>query len=388
MRSGRLACAALIAAGLASRARAADDLSRALDAAGGADVVAFELPSTPGAPHARVAAIVNAAPAAVRAALEDAAHYGLLVPTIVRSEEIGRRADARLIAWELEVPLSNLEGTFELRSTATGVELTFVSGDLAPGRLDFSVAARPDGRATLELDARLDVRRTSWIVRWALARSDVGEAAAIATAAWVAARAVALRAEHPRDVRAFRPTTPIASTPPASVGARALWAAPFTPLVARGAAALVHVAPTGRLAAVSVAAPAHGDARALTMRLTDPRTWHAFPGWKKIVPMPPTNGGPPTVVVEDGLPFVDLDATWTPVSAAGSTRAWTATSGAARGAWFSWDAAPSGGAAALTMSPRLDATGSIPRRFIEAEPLLEHGLALSLAFVDALGATR
>ena len=41
----------------------------------------------------------------------------------------------------------------------------------------------------------------------------------------------------------------------------------------------------------------------------------------------------------------------------------------------------------LSLYPRLEQTGMIPRRLIAAEPLLEHGLALSLAFVDALGAT-
>ena len=44
-----------------------------------------------------------------------------------------------------------------------------------------------------------------------------------------------------------------------------------------------------------------------------------------------------------------------------------------------------GAIAALTLYPRLETTGSIARRFIAAEPLLEEGLALALAFVDAAG---
>jgi hypothetical protein len=44
--------------------------------------------------------------------------------------------------------------------------------------------------------------------------------------------------------------------------------------------------------------------------------------------------------------------------------------------------------AVLTLAPRLELTGSIPRRFIAAEPLLEQGLTLALAFVDAVSATR
>ena len=33
--------------------------------------------------------------------------------------------------------------------------------------------------------------------------------------------------------------------------------------------------------------------------------------------------------------------------------------------------------------PRLETTGSVARRFIHAEPLLEAGLALAVAFVEA-----
>jgi hypothetical protein len=41
--------------------------------------------------------------------------------------------------------------------------------------------------------------------------------------------------------------------------------------------------------------------------------------------------------------------------------------------------------AVLTLYPRVEATGSIARRFIAAEPLLEEGLSLAVAFVDAAG---
>jgi hypothetical protein len=397
-RLARLAVALASSLSVVCLARAAaagpvdEDLARALDAAGGADVVAFELPSRPGAPHVRVATIANAAPSAVTAALVDGAHYGLLVPAIVRSQELARRGDAHLFAWEVEVPLSNLEGKFELRAKhrgveLSGVELSFVDGDLSPGRLGFTVAARADGRTTLEVDARLDVRKTSWILRSALERSPVGEPAALAAAAWVAMRAVALRAEHARDAKAWRPTAPLVPPPPDSLDGRALFSPPLAALAARGAAALVRVAPSGRLAAVSVGVPVDGDAAALAARFADPRSWHAFPGWTKVLAMPPAAGAPATVMVEDNVPFCDLDATWQPLPGT-PTRAWKAIAGDTRDAWFAWDVAPRGGTAALTMAPRLDRTGSIPRRFIEAEPLLEHGLSLALVFVDAVSATR
>ena len=40
--------------------------------------------------------------------------------------------------------------------------------------------------------------------------------------------------------------------------------------------------------------------------------------------------------------------------------------------------------AVMSLHPRLDSTGYVPRKLIEAEPLLEHGLALGLAYVDAV----
>ena len=161
-------------------------------------------------------------------------------------------------------------------------------------------------------------------------------------------------------------------------------------LARAGAAALVGVAPSGRLASASVGVPTREPPTALAARLADPRGWTAFPGWRHVQPMPPTARGPATVVVEDGIPFVDFDATWR-AEPPPRARWWTAVDGAARGAWFGWDVAPTADASAeavLTMAPRLELTGSIPRRFIEAEPLLEQGLALALTFVDAASATH
>jgi len=98
---------------------------------------------------------------------------------------------------------------------------------------------------------------------------------------------------------------------------------------------------------------------------------------------------PPSALVEDSIPFVDLDARWQGQSGPGAR--WIAVDGAARGARLGWDVfgdGASGSVAVLTLYPRLEQTGTIPRKFIKAEPLLEQGLALSLALVDALAAAR
>lgn len=374
-----------------ARAAPDADLVAALDAAGGADVVAFELPAPPHAPRVRAATVTRASVATVLGVLADPSRYAALIPSLVRAQEIGRRGDARVVAWELEVPLFNLKGTLELRPHAGSFELALTDGDLSPGRVVFDLAPRADGRTTVQIDARFDVARSSFVLRRIMARSDYGEPAVLSAAAWVALRAVAVRAEHVGDRAAYRPTatSPRASSSPGQPDGRALFRPPFAPLAARGAAALVNLTPSGRLASASVAVTSRDARAALAARLADPRSWRAFPGWRHVQPMPPTPTSPATVIVEDAMPFMDMDATWR-AEPGRESRWWTAVEGATRGAWLGWEVSsgPSSTEAVLTIYPRLEATGSIPRRFIEAEPLLEHGMTLALAFVDAVSATH
>ena len=44
--------------------------------------------------------------------------------------------------------------------------------------------------------------------------------------------------------------------------------------------------------------------------------------------------------------------------------------------------------AVFSLHPRIETTGYLPRKLIEAEPLLEHGLAVGLAYVDAMALLR
>ena len=64
--------------------------------------------------------------------------------------------------------------------------------------------------------------------------------------------------------------------------------------------------------------------------------------------------------------------------------------GDCQGAAMGLDLLPSGAgtAAALSLYPRLEKAGYVPRKSIESEPLLEHGLSLGLAVVDAITIAR
>ena len=394
---GAWTSAVVLAAVVAPAAQAAggddDRLNAALIAAlptdGATDLVVIAQPSAPNAPRAWGATRITASPAAIKDVLLDPAHYQALIPALIKSQLERSNGSAPIVDWELEIPLFNLSGRMALHNRPDGVTIELVEGDFAPGRLSFTVAPDPRGGATLVVDAILDVKRSSWLLRRIIKRSPVGEPAVLTAATYVALRAVALRAEHPKDGEAWRPRAPAAAPPGWLPDPRPLAGDLLAPLRARGVVALIARAPAEHLAGVAAAVTLNAPAPAVAATLRVPTSWRAFPGWETIQDRPGPNG--PGADVKDNLPLVDFDASWT--AQPGSTARWVATTGATRGARLGWDVYPSteraGGAAgsiaALTLYPRLETTGSIARRFIAAEPLLEGGLSLALAFVDAAG---
>ena len=349
-------------------------------------------PSAPDAPRAWGATRVAASPAAIKDVLLDPAHYRALIPALIKSELVPSNGSAPIVDWELEIPLFNLSGRMVLHNRPDGVTIQLFEGDFAPGRLSFTVA--PDGRggSTLLVDAVLDVKRSTWLLRRILKRSPVGEPAALTAATYVALRAVALRAEHPRARDAWRAHAPVAAPAAWLPDPRPLASNLLAPLRAHGVVALVARTPDQHLAGVAAAVGLNAPATAVAATLRAPTSWRAFPGWETIHVHPGPNG--PGADVRDNLPLVDFDASWT--AQPGAAARWIATAGDTRGARLGWDVYPGasgapaasgapGSIAALTLYPRLEMTGSIARRFISAEPLLEEGLSLALAFVDAAG---
>ncbi|HXT95189.1 MAG TPA: hypothetical protein VN853_02745 [Polyangia bacterium] len=385
---------ALSLAAPASVARAGDDdgrlgavLAAALPADGASDLVAIEQPNVPDAPHVRAATRVRATPATIKDVLLDPAHYRALIPSLIRSDlepPQGAPGGPPIVDWELEVPLFNLSGRMALRNRPDGVTIDLFEGDFAPGRLVFTVAPGPGG-AILTVDAVLDVKRSSWLLRHIIKRSPAGEPAALAAATYVALRAVALRAAHPTDRYARRSGAPLSPPPSWLPDTRLLAAELLAPLRARGVVALVTRTASDRLGGVAAAVTLGAPADRVGARLRDPALWRAFPGWKTVRVQPGTYGL--GAAVEDDLPLVDCDDAW--VAQPGAEARWIAAAGATRGARLGWSVAPGPGGgttiAALTLYPRLELTGSIGRKFIAAEPLLEEGLALALAFADVAG---
>jgi hypothetical protein len=354
------------------------------------DVVVIDQPSQPRAPRVHIATVAFAPPDAVRALLLDPTRYRGIIPGLVKHDiEPTPPGAPMIVAWELEIPLFNLSGRLRLRPRPDGAELELYDGDLAPGRIVFTVAPRPAGTSTVTVDAQLDIHNSTFLIRHVMARSPVGEPAALAAAAYVALRATAMRAEHP-DGRVMRPWGPMAPPPAWLPDARPLVTPAWAALRAHGLVALVARLPGNqRLGGVAVAMESGEPADALATYLRNPESWRALPTASEVTVKPGPNGlGAES---DDSVPFADFDATW--VAEKEPTARWTATDGTVRGSRFGWEVFPPSsnvgpGArpiAALLLYPRIELTGRIGRRSIASEPLLEHGMALALAFADVAG---
>jgi len=360
-------------------------LAAALPADGTTDVVLVDWPATPRTPHVRAATISNAAPAAIKNVLLDAANYKKIVPSLIRAD-VSRTAEGlSSVEWEVEVPLFNLEGKLVIHERPDGAQVDLVDGDFSPGSLTFTATPRAGGGSFVVIDAQLDIQNSGWLIRRLVKLSPAGEPAALMAAAYVTMRAVALRAEN-AGLFARRPVAVPAPPPVWAPSARALADDKLAALRAHGAVALIGRTWSQRLAGVAVATTLGVPAPNALGRLRDPESWHAFPGWRTIKPRPGPNGV--GAEVEDNLPFVDLEATW--AAEPGNPLRWTATDGVITGARLGWEIYPidpraNAGAQslmALMMYPRLETTGRLARKAIASEPLLEHGLAAAVAFAD------
>ena len=362
-------------------------LTAALPADGTADVVLIDWPATPGTPHVRAVTATAATPAAIKNVLMDAGNYRKIVPALLRADVSRTPAGLQSVAWEVEVPLFNLTGTLVIHERPDGAEVDLIEGDFSPGKLIFTAKPRTNGAgSTLLVDAQLNIQNAGWLIRRLVKLSPAGEPAALVAASYVTLRAVALRAENAGSPGARRPGATPAPPPSWSPSARVLADEKLSALRAHGAVALVARTWSQRLAGVAVATTLGVPTPNALGRLRDPESWRAFPGWQSIELRPGPNGL--GAKVEDSLPFVDLEATW--MAEPGNPLRWTATDGVITGARLGWEIYPidpraNAGAPtlmALMMYPRLEATGRLARKAIASEPLLEHGLAVAVAFAD------
>jgi hypothetical protein len=369
------------------------ELSAALDALAGADLVLLADPARQPS-RFRMATRVAAPVARVRALLVDLAAYRSALPSLrhMDLEKTGQPATAHAsegsVAWELEVPLWNLDGKVWLQPTPTGVDITMVQGDFSPGLVRLSALAESSDTTALTMEASANLRDVNWITRRMLNRSPAAEPAMVAAAFYVMLRALRLQAEVPGTQDPRRHPT-AAPSPPAwqelDGGRLGRVAGPKPPALL----AAVRSRADGRLSVVQVLALSRLAPEAVSTLVSQTPIWQSLPGWHKVTPLKPEKCNGPTCWEVDGsLPLFDLDATWKVQIA--PWRA-IAVDGDGKGALMGLDIFPgktAGSAVVLSVYPRLEKVGYVPRKSIESEPLLEHGLALGVGLIDALSLVR
>jgi hypothetical protein len=360
-----------------------ESLPAALAAVPGADLVFFDQAHPGQSAQVLAAGRSRASLQKLRALMLDPQAYRRAVPSFRRVDVIGRQDANVQVRWELEVPLWNLEGKLWLRPTAEGADIELTEGDLAPGLFRLRARQMPDG-VVLSVDAWANMREANWATRRLAKRSPMAEPAMTATAAWLLLRALVLEAERPEGAADPRRQPTAAMAPPvlAALDGTVLGRLARDRLIPGQALAAVRSTPTGRLDRIEVATPAKVAPAALAHALGEPARWRALPGWHTIKPLP---GHPFTWEVDSRFPFVDFDATW--AMQPGPPWRGQVIAGDARGAVLGWDlvtAGPTTTVAVFSLHPRFETAGYIPRKFIQAEPLLEQGLSLGLAYVDAL----
>jgi hypothetical protein len=160
-------------------------------------------------------------------------------------------------------------------------------------------------------------------------------------------------------------------------------AAAHAPGLAGALVAAVHSRADGRLDHVELAVVVKAPVAAVQGALLDPGRWRRLSGWSDLTVRAPAPS--PRWEVDSGIPFVDFDAVWAVTP--GPPLRLAAVDGDWVGGGMGWDLVPAGAngtAAVYSLHPRLDRSGYMPRRTIDAEPLLEGGLTLGLAYVNAL----
>ena len=386
--SGMLAVCLVFAPGFARGDEAGEHarlLSLLRESSG--DAVVFDPPRA-GAATLRMAARVRASVDGVMAVLKDPSAYRRAVPAFVRADVLRTEGADRLLAWELEIPLWNLAGKLWMRARPDGVELELAEGDMTPGKLRLRAlpgGSRPDSDTVLVIEGAVNMRQANWVTRRLAARDPLAEPAMTATAVFVLLRALALEAggggtRWPRGPMRAPPAEQLQA---ADLAGRMA----VSPGRAGSALAVVRTRGDGRLDVVQVALASPLDAATLQARLSEVQRWRGLPGWKSVAAKD-AGGGKSVWEVDSSFPFVDFDAEWT-VRETRPLRL-SADGGDWRGPVMGWDVAGkgSGATAALSLHPRLELTGYLPRKLIEAEPLLEQGLALGLAYVNAVSLLR
>lgn len=371
----------------------AEEIDTTLRQLGGADLMIMNDPSSAHPVRVLLATRISAPVDKVRQVLSQPASYRKAIPAFRRVDPLSQRARESggadwEIGWELDVPLWNLKGKLWLRPSDSGVDIELSEGDLSPGL--FHLRARPDAGPTstiFAIEGFANLRDANLAARELTKRSALAEPAMTVAASYVLLKALAHLAETGSS---DRPKASIAAPELNALSGAALGKLSLKLANPRAVLAAIHSRADGRLAYVAVSARAPGTPGKAIARSMRPETFRAFPGWKKValVDEGPDDCRDPSALcwgVGTNLPLFALDGTWKVWP-----RPWRArmVEGDRKGAVMALDfvaSQPAGEVSVvLAQHPRLDRAGMVPRKLIDAEPYLEHGLALALTLVNTI----
>jgi hypothetical protein len=375
-----------------------DEVSTALHRIGDADLVLVNDPLGTRPVHVLLATRVGASTEKVRQVIADPASYRKSMPSFVRIDAVGKHArdpgvtDLQ-VAWELEVPLWNLEGKLWLRPQPDGVVLELTEGDFAPGWFRIATWKDRSGKSgkpeqsIMAVEGFANVREANMATRQLTQRSPLAEPGITVAAAYVMLKALAYFAERGKY---HRPSATIVAPEPSSLDGEKLGKAGQAFPGARRVLAAVRNRENGRLLRVDAAMRVSSSPEKVTGRSLRPASFIALPGWKKITPgidKPDECKDTKTLcwTVETNLPLFSLGGTWKIWP-----RPWRArmVAGDGKGAVMGIDIlkakAPLSAMVVLSQHPRMDQAGYVARKLIAAEPLLEQGLALALSMVEVV----
>lgn len=371
------------------------EVSALLGRLGDADLLLAHDPRTARPLRVLLATRVAARAELVRQVLLAPASYGKAMPSFRRVEVVSRRAQEGgrtdlQVAWELEVPLWNLEGKLWLRPRPHGVDIELMAGDFAPGLFHLTVHAdqgpKPK-RSILTIEGHANVRDANVATRQLVQRSPLAEPAMTVAATYVMLKSLARLAERGSFAR---PSAALQVPEPFSLdGVKTGHAAMLRPQSVAVLAA-VRSRADGRLGRVEVVLPISSQAAKSLGVGPSPEVFAALPGGKEVTmaakaPAVCTDPESPCWAVKTDLPLFSLDGTWKV-----RRRPWRAhmVAGERKGALLGIDVLPSRSLAEALLvyseHPRLDRAGYVARKLIAAEPYLEHGLALALTLIDAV----
>lgn len=337
-----------------------------------------------------VMTLVDAPPNITLGVLSAPARYPEFVPNMVLSRVTRRTGDVALVDWEMDVPISNLEGTNLFRFHRGAVEIETVSGDIKEGAWRWEVQPAAGERSVVVALVYTDIRSASWLMRRLIDRHRSAEHAAVLSASTVFMKALKVRAEtlagrgHGKrpDTRGRR----VAELTPLLAGEARLDMRALDPLLDRGYVTLVESFPDGRLRQASIITYANAELHKVFGVANDPGRYHEF--MSSILRSPVLKKGGPTTVyeLEVEVPMINLTFASRAVQTGPFSIRTRSIGGDLEDARFGWDMQEAGANRTLVLHYlNTDARQAswLLRRMIHREPYFEHGLNVAIGLVMA-----